>query len=112
MTRFILEARKKNGLPYPANSLYHICSGIMRHFRVNGRKDVDLFSNKEFDRFKSSLDAEMKRLQGEGIGAKKKQAEVITEDEEDLLWEKGLLGDHSPKHYSILSYSIMGYISQ
>ena len=34
----------------------------------------------------------MKRLQGEGIGAKKRQAEVITEDEENLL---GLLGDYS-----------------
>ena len=35
-------------------------------------------------------------LQAKGLGSKLRQAEPITEDEEDLLWEKGLLGDHTP----------------
>ena len=26
----------------------------------------------------------------------KKKAEVITEEMEEILWQKGLLGDHSP----------------
>ena len=39
----------------------------------------------------------MKRISREGIGSKKKQAEVISEEEEDLLWQKGLLGDDTPQ---------------
>ena len=39
----------------------------------------------------------MKRLQSLGIGSKKKQAEVLTEADEDLLWAKGLLGGKTPK---------------
>jgi hypothetical protein len=27
----------------------------------------------------------------------KRQAETLTEDKEDILWEKGLLGDHMPQ---------------
>ena len=39
----------------------------------------------------------MKRLQSAGIGSVKKQAEPLTMDEEEQLWEKKILGDHSPK---------------
>ena len=49
----------------------------------------------EFSQFKASLDAEMKRLQSSGKGVQKHQAEPLTPEEEDVLWEKGLLGDES-----------------
>ena len=39
----------------------------------------------------------MKRLQSLGVGATKRQAETLTEDEEEILWEKGLLGDATPQ---------------
>ena len=39
----------------------------------------------------------MKCLQGKGIGSRKRQAEPLTEEEEETLWSKGVLGDHSPE---------------
>ena len=39
----------------------------------------------------------MKRLQRNGLGSKTRQAEPITDEEEDLLLEKGLLGDNNPR---------------
>jgi len=57
----------------------------------------------------------MKHIQAAGIGSKKKQAEVISKDDEELLWMKGLLGDSSLEvlldtiilynglHYALLS---------
>ena len=50
-----------------------------------------------FAEFRATLDGEMKRLQSLGIGAKKRQAEPLTEEEEEQLWQTGQLGDHSPQ---------------
>ena len=97
LTRFVLEARKKTGEVYPPNTLHHICCGLMRYLRQSGMPEVDFFKDPSFSEFRASLDAEMKRLQGEGYGSTKKQAEVLTEEEENSLWEKKLLGDYTPQ---------------
>ncbi len=56
----------------------------------------DFFADHDFADFKKSLDAEMKRLQSKGLGSKKCQAEPLSLNEEEILWEKGLLGDKDP----------------
>ena len=97
LTRFILEVRKKTGEEYPPNTVHHICCGLMRHLRWNGQPCIDFFSDPTFASFKASLDSEMRRLQEKGAGSKNKQAEVLTEEEEEILWEKGLLGGATPQ---------------
>ena len=96
LTCFVLEVRKKDGSLYPPNTLHHIIAGLLRHMRENGR-NIDLFNDPGFASFRASLDAEMKRISGAGIGSKKRQAEIITEEEEELLWGKGVLGDETPQ---------------
>ncbi len=97
LTRFVLEVRKRDGTEYPAKTLHHLCSGIMRFLRWNGLPALDLFNDPEFAEFRATLDAEMKRLQAEGVGMKTKQAEPLTEADKEILWEKGLLGDSTPR---------------
>ncbi len=48
-----------------------------------------------FGNFRSTLDAEMKRLHETGLGVSKKQAEPISPDAEAILWAKGLFGTHN-----------------
>ena len=96
MSRFVLEIRKKDGTEYPPNTLHHICCGILRHLRESRRVEIDFFEDVAFAEFRTTLDGEMKRLQSLGIGAKKRQAEPLTEEEEEQLWQTGQLGDHSP----------------
>ena len=56
-----------------------------------------MFESPDFKLFQDSLDAEMKRLTSKGLGCEIKQAEPITEEEEELMWSKGVLGDTDPK---------------
>ena len=69
----------------------------MRYLRWNGQPSIDIFSDSDFADFKASLDAEMKRLQREGTGSKTRQSKVLTEEEEELLWQKGFLGAATPQ---------------
>ena len=96
LSRFVLEVRKQNGLEYPPNSLHRICAGLLRQLRNGGRK-LDLFTDQEFSAFQATLDGEMKHLKAQGLGSTKRQAEVITEEEEELLWRTGQLGDSNPQ---------------
>ena len=89
--------RKKDGTEYPPLTLHHICSGLQRYLRQNGHPTLDIYKDSVFADFRSTLDAEMKRLRHLGLGSSKKQAEPLTEEEEEVLWRKGLLGDHSPQ---------------
>ncbi len=67
----------------------------MRYLRMEGQPDIDFYKDRSFRRFRDVLDSEMKRLQREGVGSKPRQAEPLTQEEEEVLWEKGLLGHHS-----------------
>ena len=82
---------------YPANTLHHLCHGVMRHLRETGWHELDIFKDPSFAEFRATLDSEMKKIQSLGIGSKKRQAEALTVEEELFLWQTGQLGDHSPQ---------------
>ena len=73
------------------------CTGIMRHLRCTTMPGLDFFTDTEFIDLKTSLDAEMKRLQSMGLGSTQKQAEPTTTEDEEQLWEKKILGGHTPE---------------
>ena len=89
-----MEVRKKDGNKYPPNTLYHIICGIMRHLQNNGQPDLEFFKDSMFASFRMILDAEMKRLQGKGLGSKRKQAEPLSDEDEEKLCQ---LGCHCPQ---------------
>ena len=96
LSKFVLEVRKENGEPYPPNTLYSICAGLLRYFR-ECQPEINIFKDHQFAEFQKTLDGEMKRLRSLGMGVKKRQAEPITVQEENDLREKGILGEHDPQ---------------
>ena len=92
--RFVAEAKCVDGQPYPPNMLYQICCALLQALREKDRADVNFFSDPKFSAFKYTVDAKMKELQASGKYMLKKE-QPITIEHEDILWEMGLLGDHS-----------------
>ena len=95
LCKFVIEARKKDQQPYPPDTLYSLCCGLFRALKTD-RADVKPFENPEFAAFTSTLDAKMKMLKSTGE-YQHKQAAVISEEMEDVLWKKDVLGDTTPQ---------------
>jgi len=96
LSRFVVEAHKKDGADYPPNTLYQLCSGLGRALKHADRADIKLFDDSKFCSFMTTLDSRMKQLKATG-NFEVKQAEVISAEVEDLLWSKGLLGESTPQ---------------
>ncbi|XP_061170286.1 uncharacterized protein LOC133179581 [Saccostrea echinata] len=97
LQRFVVEVRNQKGNEYTPKSLYYLMCGLLRHLR-----DIEIFgmnfldhNDNRFARTRKVLDARMKSLVAQGIGTTVRQADPILPEQEDILWEKGVLGQNS-----------------
>ena len=97
MGNFVLEVRKRDGKPYPPKYLYALVCCFKRFCEHNRMYGINPLcpSDVAFGDFRATLDAEIKRLHGLGLGTTTKQAQPITP--EALLWTSRQLGTHSAK---------------
>ena len=95
LSRFICEVRKVDGSEYPADTLYSIIISIQLHLEKCNLK-YKLLCDTEFQQIHHTLDNIMKQRAKSGVGQTKKQAQVITVEEEDALWRQGILGTDTP----------------
>ena len=94
--KFILKVRRKDSNKDPPNTLYQIACSIQRDVQKYA-PEVTFFANPEFSSFKRVLDGEIKRLQEQGLGTNIKRAELISQNKEKIMWEKGILGKSFPQ---------------
>ena len=99
MGKFVLEVRNQNGSEYPPKTLYALICCFKRFYKQNGVHDVNPLCSADarFGNFRCTLNAEMKRLHGSGLGTTSKQAEPIPPNEEAMLWSSGRFGTHNAK---------------
>lgn len=96
LARFCVECRRMDGKEFPPGTLYQICCGLQRHLRNNDiNKQIMLTSNTAYSYFHRALDAKCKELTRRGIGIHTKQADALTLEDEERIWQKGVFGDDS-----------------
>ena len=107
LSAFYIEIRKRDGTQYEPISLTSVKSSIERHL-----KDHDCeysLHDKTFSLSNRTLAAKKVELRKEGKGEKPNAAPSVSCSEENLLWERGQLGDSTPK---ILSFSLWYYFTK
>ncbi|XP_060603803.1 zinc finger MYM-type protein 2-like [Ruditapes philippinarum] len=89
---FIAEVRNKQGKEYCPKTIYELVIALQHYLRSNDRQ-INLLESSDFVKMRSVLDSRMKDLSMQGLGLNKKQALIINAEQEDTLWEQGLLGN-------------------
>ena len=85
LSRFVVEARHKDGEPYPARTLYLLLSGLLRYGHSKS-KDFPNFMDKKDSRFSELsgvCESVSKQVRKDGVGASVKYAAIVTPEEED-----------------------------
>ena len=98
LCRFVAETRQKNGAKYPATTLYQLLCGVNRFMRSVDAHAPNVIDQKnpDFKELHCTMDSIFRSLRVEGVGVQVKHASVITREEENLLWEQGVLNLNTP----------------
>ncbi len=99
LTLFVAEVRKVDGSRYPPKTIHSLLCGLQRHFRRSSSSRVSMFdkSDVRFRSLRNTMEVVFQSLHEEGIGVEVRHVSIITEEEEERLWQLGVLGDTSPK---------------
>ncbi len=92
---FLNEVRHQDGEEYPGNTLYSLIIMIQLFFEKHG-KDWKLLEGKVFHPVRNTLDNLMKSHALQRISKAANSSDPISVDEEDKLWDEGVLGENDP----------------
>ena len=98
LSRFVVEARRENGDPYPARTLSNLLAGLYRHCQECDAACPKFMNRKDphFKELNGAIQVRSRELCVSGVGAVVKHAAVIREQEEHALWESKVIGDPNP----------------
>ena len=105
LQHFFAELKKQDGSDYEPDSLRTMLGALDRHFRNIGH-ECRIIKDKEFAECRQVLNGKAIELREMGKGKRKNKADIITEEEEEIMWKKGVLGDGDP---ASLNYTVFLY---
>ena len=96
LCRFIVEVRKvKEDEDYPGRTLYQMACALQNHLKKN-KINWKLVHGSEFCNFNRVLDKVMQEHAALSIGTVRRQAQVISIEFEEKLWNQNVLGEDTP----------------
>ena len=96
---FVAEVRKRNGDPYPPRSIQLILSALQRKM-LDVNPEAPRFMDQGMSLFRNihrTCDTVYWQLHQQGVGATVRHTTIFSVEEENKLWEAGVLAITSPK---------------
>ena len=96
---FVNETRSRTGDLYPPKTVQAILGGILRSMRIQNPEYPNFFNKDDplFTDFNITVDNLFKMLRSEGVGAQCGHTEGISSEEEEQLWNSGVLNADDPR---------------
>ena len=108
LCRFVAKTRKADGGEYTPRSIYLLLAGLQRKVRqANPKESFNVFTDARFKELRNVCDSVFKRLHQKGVGSETKSTPVLTQLEEDKLWESGVLNLNAPVGVLRAVFSLM-----
>ena len=96
VSEFIVSVKRKGGQDYEPSSLRGLFSSFNRYLKERNYS-ASIIEDIVFDQARKCLEARSTQLKKEGKGNKPNAAEALTDVEENILYEKNLLGISNAK---------------
>ena len=80
---------------YEPDSLRTMLAGLDRYLKEKGCK-FSILRDREFNSSRNILNGKAIELHEKGCGKRKRRADAVSEEKEELLWSKGVLGGNDP----------------
>ena len=99
LSLFVAETRKQDGSRYPPKSVYMVLTGLLRHMHTLSPLSPNFLDtgDRRFSSFHNTLDNVLRELRLQGVGSESKEAQPFTKEEEESLWESGVLSTTNAK---------------
>ena len=94
IAEFLSTIRQKDQSQYEPSSLRSIFASLERYLKTN-KYSYSLFNECRFEKAREALRSKQKELKQQGKGNRPNAARAITEEEQELLYTKGILGMHN-----------------
>ena len=109
LPRYACETRTQDGKKYPAATVYSLLGGLLRRMRSVSLDCPNFLDTKDarFRDMHAIIDTYFRELRMTGVGADVKHASLVTKEEENALWEKGVMGLDTPERlfYAVFYYN-------
>ena len=96
LSEFILTVRTKEGKEYEPTSLRGMIASFERFLRRKNY-EASIIKDLAFEKTRKSLKSKQKQLKKQGRGNKPNASVPLTDEEKQVLYDKGLLGISSPE---------------
>ena len=87
---------KADGDEYTPRSIYLLLAGLQQKIRqANSKESINIFTDVVCKELQNVCDSVFKKLHQKGVRSETKSTPVLTQLEEDKLWESGVLNPNT-----------------
>lgn len=105
MCDFITEVKKEHGEEYPPGTIYDLI--LMISIFLEREYSIKRLTSMAYPKVRNTLNCIMAEQAEKGLGVQKER-DYVTEEQEEVLWEKGLLGTENPDQLRLTLFFLLG----